>query len=220
MRDDVVQLAGDPHALARHRVALALGALALELLGARPQLGGQVRAAAAEAPQRPAAREEHDGEDDVADRLVGAERRDDDDQRAHADESGLRAAAGQVRADREGQDGDEDRGGGEVLGRRVRERERDGHGADRAPASPSGAVLRQAIAAVRTAPSSRAGTSGVSRTEVSISSTSMTTPSAAAQGEVDAPRPRDAHAAGSPTGRRARSSKPRGRRRPARSSPP
>ena len=131
VRDDVVQLARDPHALARHRVALALGALALELLGARPQLGGQVRAAAAEAPQRPAAREEHDGEDDVAHRLVGAERRDDDDQHAHADEAGLRAAAGQVRADREGQDGDEDRGGGEVLGRRVRERERDGHGADR-----------------------------------------------------------------------------------------
>ena len=36
VRDDVVQLARDPHALARHGVALALGALALELLGARP----------------------------------------------------------------------------------------------------------------------------------------------------------------------------------------
>ena len=35
VRDDVVQLARDPHALARHRVALALAALALELLGAR-----------------------------------------------------------------------------------------------------------------------------------------------------------------------------------------
>jgi len=45
----------------------------------------------------------------------------------------------------------------------------------------SGAVLRHAIAAIRTAPSASAGTSGVSRTEVRISSTSMTTPRAAAR---------------------------------------
>ena len=50
-----------------------------------------------------------------------------------------------------------------------------------AASTASGAVLRHAIAAVRTAPSSRAGTSGVSRTEVRMSSISMTTPSAAAR---------------------------------------
>ena len=61
VRDDVVQLARDPHALARHRVALALGPLALELLGARGELGGQARAAARDAAQGPAADEDTKG---------------------------------------------------------------------------------------------------------------------------------------------------------------
>jgi hypothetical protein len=217
VRDDVVQLARDTDALARHRVAL--GALAVELLGARPQLGGQVRAAAAEAPQRPAAREEHDGEDDVAHRLVGTERRDDDDQRAHADEAGLGAAAGQVRADREGLDSHEDRGGDEALGRRVPERERDGHGGDRGQRRQ-----RRGAAPGHRRGQDRAQQQGgherriAHRAERQLDLDDHT--QRRGQGEVGASRARDRHVAGSPTGSRARSSKPRGRRRPARSSPP
>jgi hypothetical protein len=219
MRDDVVQLAGDPYALARHRVALTLGALALELLGARPQLGGQARAAAAEAPQSPAAPEEHDGEDDVADRLVGPERSDHDHHHAHAGEAGLRAAARQVRADGEGQDGDEDRGRGEVLGRRVGEREGQGHRADRG----------QRRERRRAAPGHRRGQDGAQQQRGHERRRALGADDQldlddhaerGRQGEIGAARARDRHAAGSPTGRRARSSKPRGRRRPALSSPP
>ena len=220
VRDDVVQLARDPHALARHGVALALGALALELLGARPQLGGQARAAAADAAQRPAARRRaRRGRSTSPTARWGPSAVTTTTSAQHAGESGLRAAAGQVRADREGEDRDEDRGRGEVLGMRVRQRRARRRPRRRSRPAPRAArCCATPSLAARTAPSSRAGTSGVSRTDESASSSSMSTPRAAAsarskrrgRGIVTSPAPRWAAA------RAARSRAAGGGRRAAR----
>ena len=174
-------------------------------------------------PTRPSAQhpgEEHDGEDHVAGRSVGPECRDDDDQReAHrrirpAPGGGAGAPRWRTRGSR--------RGSRWTRGPR-----------DAAPASPSptaatatapsaasGAVLRHAIApgqdrAQQQRRHERRFAHGRERhLELDEHAEGRR------QREVEAPRPREPHVAGSSMGSRARSSKPAGRRRSARSSPP
>jgi hypothetical protein len=217
--DDVVQFACDPHAFARHGVALALGALALELLGTGGQLRGQAGAAAHDPSQGPAGREEHDREDDVAHGLVLAERGDCEDQREHAGEATEGASALQVGADREGRHGEDDRRGGEVLGRRPGQPERDRRRSDRGEGRERGhAAPRQRRREDGPERQGRHERRVAHRRERQLELHDHA--EHGRQRDVEAAGALGRHVAGSPTGRRARSSKPRGRRRSARSSPP
>ena len=204
VRDDVVQLARDPHALARHRVALALASRSRSSCSVRAVSSAVSRARPrAEAPQGPAAaRRGRRARRCRRPRGDRSWRRDDDDQREDAREPGLRAPPRQVRADREAQDRDEDRRRRQVLRRGLRARAR----SRRRPSTGEHPERRGAAPGQRRAQAraqQQGAQSGVSRTAESMSSSSTAAPSAAASTSVGALGARDPHARGSPMGRRA-----------------